>query len=254
MDRNRPLIDLLVRIRYEMTSMLGHQPLLFFPWRKLFRPETRDRLVDKNTELVIEGFPRSGNTFAVAAFTLSQSRSRKLAHHTHKAAQVIRARQLGIPTLFLLRKPLDAVISFTIFAPEISPRQALRSYIRFHRHCQPVKNGLYVACFEEVANHFDRVIEGLNNHFGTSFDVFHPSQENMQACFALIDQMDRDYTGREKVTESMVARPVEERENQKTKLKKIVMNNPKFIKSLNEAEKLYQSFLIKNQKNNSYLN
>jgi len=71
----------------------------------------RARAVDRATELVIEGFARSGNTFAVAAFSLAQPRPVRLAHHLHAPAQVLLAARMGIPCIVLVRDPVDAVAS-----------------------------------------------------------------------------------------------------------------------------------------------
>ena len=52
-------------------------------------PECAERL---HTELVIEAFPRSANTFATVAFQLSQPAPVRVAHHLHAPAQVTEAR------------------------------------------------------------------------------------------------------------------------------------------------------------------
>jgi len=46
---------------------VGRHPFLFYNFYRL-KPSRRDLLVDRRTRIVIEGFPRSGNTFAVVAF------------------------------------------------------------------------------------------------------------------------------------------------------------------------------------------
>ena len=50
---------------------VGRRPFLFYNFYRL-KPSYRDLLVDRRTRIVIEGFPRSGNTFAVAAFEQAQ--------------------------------------------------------------------------------------------------------------------------------------------------------------------------------------
>ena len=72
------------------------------------RAVTPDKLV------VIEGFPRSGNSFARRAFIMAQDETfdvTRIAHHLHVPAQVIRAARWRIPTLVLIRRPKDAVLS-----------------------------------------------------------------------------------------------------------------------------------------------
>ena len=83
---------------------IGRHPFLFYNFYRL-RPSYRDLSVDRRTQIVIEGFPRSGNTFAVVAFQQAQRESVRVAHHLHMPAQVIRAAHLGIPILLLVGSP-----------------------------------------------------------------------------------------------------------------------------------------------------
>src|SRR5919112_6338070 len=94
---------------------VGRHPFLFYNFYRL-KPTYRDLLVDRKTQIVIEGFPRSGNTFAVVAFQQAQRESVRVAHHLHMPAQVIRAAKWGIPTLLLARKPTDAALSSSTFS------------------------------------------------------------------------------------------------------------------------------------------
>src|SRR5215210_2906944 len=74
---------------------VGRHPFLFYNFYRL-KPSYRDLLVARRTQIVIEGFPRSGNTFAVVAFEQAQRESVRVAHHLHMPAQVIRAAQWSI--------------------------------------------------------------------------------------------------------------------------------------------------------------
>lgn len=235
-------MNLLSVIIYNIGSRLGKYPSLFFFWRRVFRPNTVDYLVNEETDLVIEGFPRSGNTFAVAAFLLSQASEVKLAHHTHKPANVIQAIRLTIPAIVIIRNPLDAIVSLTIRHPEINPRLGLRSYIRFYRQLYPYRKGFLIAQFEEVINDFGQIIRRVNTRFDTSFDIFHHTEENVQACFKMIEEMDKSDTGREHITASKVARPSDERENKKKTTKQVINRNAVMRKLLQEAGEIYQDW------------
>jgi hypothetical protein len=84
-------------------------PSLTLPLARALR---RGEVVDARTDIVIEGFPASANTFAVAAFRLAQEpRYMRIAHHTHVPAQVIEATRLGVPAILLIREPMQAVLS-----------------------------------------------------------------------------------------------------------------------------------------------
>jgi len=97
-------------LRHRAKTFVGARPWLFFP---MFRPRSafNDLLVTRSSDLCIEDFPRSGNSFAVGAVEHAQSKPIQIAHHTHVPANAMRACEWGIPTLVLLRKPKAAVIS-----------------------------------------------------------------------------------------------------------------------------------------------
>jgi hypothetical protein len=98
--------------------------------------------VDRRTQIVIEGFPRSGNTFAVAAFQQAQRESVRVAHHLHMPAQVIRAAQWSIPIFLLARKPTDAALSWVIRGPGVPIRQTLKHYVSFYEKAAEYRHSL----------------------------------------------------------------------------------------------------------------
>ena len=60
-------------LRFAFRNLLGRYPALFF-YIYGIRPRNRRQLVREKTQLVIEGFLRSANTFAVEAFKFAQER------------------------------------------------------------------------------------------------------------------------------------------------------------------------------------
>src|SRR5205814_3293356 len=97
---------LLAGARWEVRTFLGRYPAIALP---LLRARGGDGFlapIRDETEVVIEGFPRSGNTFAVAAFHYAQRpRDVKIAHHAHVPAQLLSAVRLGLPAVVLVRDP-----------------------------------------------------------------------------------------------------------------------------------------------------
>ena len=140
------------------------------------------------TELVIEAFPRSANTFSAVAFQISQPRPVRLAHHLHAPAQIAAAAGRGVPILVPVRHPRDSAISVAIRSPHVSLSEALEAYRRFHEAILPHRDACQVALFEDVTTDFGRVVEALNAKFGTGF-VHTP--ENVARVYALIDERAR---------------------------------------------------------------
>jgi len=148
-------------------------------------------VVTDETELVIEGYMRSANTFSTVAFQMSQPRPVRVAHHLHAPAQIITAARMGIPALVPVRAPQDAAISVAIRSPQVSLRQALQAHLRFHEAIVPYKDALHVARFEDVTTDLGTVIEAMNARFGTSFAPFRHTPENVQHVYDLIDERAR---------------------------------------------------------------
>ena len=149
-------------------------------------------VVDDTTQLVIEAFPRSANTFATVAFQLSQPAPVRVAHHLHAPAHVADAVRRGVPVLVLVRHPREAVISQVIRSPGISVRGALSAYARFHERVASVRAGCQIATFEQVTGDFGAVIHALNRRYGTNFGVFEHTPEAVAEVYRMIDGRARE--------------------------------------------------------------
>ena len=185
--------------------------------------------VFRDTDAVIEGFPRSANTFAVIAFQLAQSESIRVAHHLHVPSQVIAAAKWGIPTMVLVRDPEQAILSLVQLQPHITLQQGLKDYVRFYRRILPYREHFIVAPFEEVSTDFGALIRRLNAHFGTSFQEFHHTDGNVARCFALIER----YGG---------ARPSQQREAMKSE-HRAAIRSPGLAAVRSEAYQVYQTVI-----------
>jgi hypothetical protein len=173
--------------RFEIVSVLGKFPRLI----PVMAPYRRAETVEADTRFVIEGFPRSGNTFATAAFEVAtKPRKPKLGHHVHSPAHVLAAIRLGVPVLVVVRPPNDAVLSFVIQQPHISITQALRAYVRFHRTLLPHLDRFVVATFDQVTGDFGEVLDRVRDRFGTPWEFEH-TEENAREAIRLIEEENR---------------------------------------------------------------
>jgi len=162
----RRLRDAAARVVYEAGTVVGRYPwpaLAAARWRGHGEPLGRD------TQLVIEGYPRSANTLAVAAISGAQPRPIRVAHHVHAPGHVIAAVRRGLPTLVLVREPEEAVVELVLLKPALTIGQTLRGYVRFYAPLLPHRHGFVVATTEEVAADLAAVVRRLNARFGTSF-------------------------------------------------------------------------------------
>ncbi len=171
------------RLRWRASSHLAHSHL-FLAANRLDRNRA---VVDRRTELVIEGFPRSANTFAAVAFQVAQPRPIRLAHHLHAQSQVTWALKAGIPTLVVIREPSEAAASVVTRSPYLTLSDVLGGYARFYESLMPHRDACVIGRFDLVTTDFGGVIRDLNARAGTHFEPFEHNEANAAAVYGLID-------------------------------------------------------------------
>jgi hypothetical protein len=224
------------RLEKGLQIYAGKHPAVFFSLYRLLRKD-RSRMVTPETQLVIEGFPRSGNSFARVAFVQAQSERVRIAHGLHVPAQVVRAARWQIPTLVLIRRPRDAVLSFAIRDP-ISVDQALKYYLSFYETVERYRDAYILGLFEEVTEDYGRVIERINERFGTTFSPFRHDEENVGRAFARMEKNSRKRYG-EARWETKVSRPSDLKERMKHEVG-FDTEDPKRKRLIAEADAVYE--------------
>ena len=175
--------------------------------------------VGRDTGIVIEGFPRTGTSFAVAAFDLAQEGKVRIACHVHAPAQVIEGARRGLPNLVIVREPEETTLSFVIRNPYLSIRQALRGYVRFHEPLLSYRDRFVVGTFAQVTEDFGIVIGRVNERFATGFALFEHTEENVRRCFVAIDEDYRKRLPEGEALERQVARPSDWRDRAKEEIR-----------------------------------
>jgi len=204
------------------------------------RPGKRATLARADSGIVIDGFLRSGNTFSVAAFAISNGPDIHVGRHLHGAPHILRAVRLGLPTVVLIRRPGDAVSSYLVRRPTLTPDDALLEYLDFYRTAWRVRDGFVVGLFEDVVTNFGGVIETVNERFGTSFAPYRPTLENEAAAFELVEEMNR-LECRGEVIETHVGRPSAHREQRKAEIRSL-MQRPRTLQRLQQADDLFAQY------------
>lgn len=175
--------------------------------------------VRPDTEVVIEGFPRSGNTFAVVAFLRAQPREVRVAHHVHLPSQFLEAERRGLPAMLLLRDPEETVLSLAVRLPHLTVRQVLRAFVRFHRPLVRRTGAFVTVPFQVVRTDLGAGIRALNERFGTRFDEFDPTPEHLASVTGEIEAADRATFGRGEGYERAAAVPSATRQRLKDDLR-----------------------------------
>jgi len=229
----------MLRLRLHLRRPLSRLP---YAWDAAMyaRRDKRSTLARTGTALVIEGFPRSGNTFAVAAFQIANGPQLHLGRHLHGAPHLLRAERFGLPAIALVRDPADAVPSYLIRRSGLHAEDALVEYLDFYRTAWAAREDFVVGLFDEVTGDFGTVIDRVNQRFGTSFERYEATPQNEAAAFELVEEMNR-LECRGEVLESHVGRPSAERDSRKVEVA-ASLRRPGALRLLGRAQDLYQEY------------
>lgn len=175
------MINQLRRKSFTFRSLVAREPSLWFfyqPylwWGQMKQyaagANYRERIINSDTELVIDGFQGSANSSFTRLFKDSQTYPVTLAHHMHSPAQIIQGCRKNIPILLTIREPVGSVISLTRRWPYISASQGLQSYISFYSKLKPYTSHFVVSSFLYTTQHQDCVVKAINTKFNTQFDL-----------------------------------------------------------------------------------
>ncbi|MCA6218230.1 hypothetical protein KGA65_16980 [Ideonella sp. B7] len=163
-------------------------PNLYIPLRRM--AGRTDGLAEVGTQLVIEGFPRSGNSYAEAAIRWSQRDTLKLAHHTHSAAHVLWAIKNRIPVLVVFRNPIDAITSLVQHEPErYAFSDSIREYISFHSALFRSQDSIVFSPFQQTTNGFPDVIRNINRKFNLDLRTYEDNSNENREIFNLLNRL-----------------------------------------------------------------
>ena len=192
------------------------------------------KIISRETDIVIEGYPRSANSFSVKAFKFANGDDYKIATHLHAFPQVVVGVEYKIPTLLLLREPFDCIVSYAalraenmgidVFNKTSNIKWLLEDYITFYKNLLPYKDQVVVGVFSDVLQDYGAVLKRVNEKFETNFTEFEHSKENVKEVFS---------------TSKSHLSPSEKRED----IKKEFLQQMEALKSspiFAEAKKLYQ--------------
>ena len=172
------------RLRNECLLRLRRHPALFFPLIRHRQARGHNRalkLPDAQTDVLIEGYFRCANHYAVGAMRLAHGESLRVAGHSHAPAVVKRACALGVPVILLIREPVAVTLSNLLKHPTMTPGYTLRGYVDFYKQVLPLHEQVVIGAFDEVTANFNAVIDRLNARFRTSFQHVPDNEQTLEA-------------------------------------------------------------------------
>ena len=167
-------------------SVLGREPALLPLYLRL-TPLGTSRRISKSTDLVVEGFPRSGNTFTSFAIDDASGHELSIASHVHQPSQIKLALSRGVPTVFVVRDPLSALASYLVYDQRFSASSVIAEYCSYHRQLVPYAERLLVCEFEEVTTQMPSVIERINQRYSLRIPPFDDDPSNVKQVMARIE-------------------------------------------------------------------
>jgi hypothetical protein len=228
---------MIYRFKNDLRRFIGQYSSLYLSIKKI---QGKYGILNSQTEIVIEGYPRCANSFAEAAFRVAQDKEVSIAHHTHAPAQVLDAVKKNIPTIVVFRDPDDAVISRMMRDKKLKPAEAYNEYIWFYNSIWGVLDSCVLSNFEQTINCFGETIRAVNKYYNTRFNEFeHSNAEAVKRAKELIDELSLQRIGRATQYSKLNQDSKKSRNMQKESLKSSIKQES--IKSVrNKANMIYE--------------
>jgi hypothetical protein len=212
----------------------------FYPlFIKYRQTEKLSLVVENNTDLVIEGFPRSANSFAFAAITSSQPRPLKIAHHLHHEAQICLAAHYKVPMLILIRHPVDACLSTAIYFQDTDISGYLYRWVKFYNCAMRHAKHICFAEFNTVTHDIASVLRRFNCKFKSELRV---PASNVTIAAKAAEQVVRFSSSLPaEIRSRQIAIPDKHRNIMKAKLYTEFCNNQRNKVLIEKAEQMYKA-------------
>ncbi len=143
------------------------------------------------TEICIEGYPRSGNSFFTHVFQRWNPHV-TVAHHSHLAASPKLAVGNGVPVVILIRHPLDAVSSVVAWDGHLNPGLGLWAYQQYYNALWRYRDSFVVVPFEEATTAPAACIERVNLRYGKNYDSMELNNRELDSIRAEMTAGDDD--------------------------------------------------------------
>ena len=204
-----------------------HESPVVYPLLQRLRGQEWGTFCTPSTDLCIEGFQSSSNSFVYNVFRLLAPEL-SIGHHTHSVANLKRARQYNIPTLVLYRDPSGAIPSLAArFKPSLE--NSIVRYVRFYRYVLQHTDAFILASFEETTRDIAATIQRVEATSRLEFAAYDADAVADEAVAYIQDWTER------RGDEERISLPKEERNAQKEVLRERLRGLPQY----NEARATY---------------
>ena len=239
-------------IKWRIKTLISNT-LIGFKYITLPLARRNDIIVNHKTDIVVEGYPRSGNTFCVALLYYLEPKL-KIARHRHELGHLKYAIKLKKPIVCVVRNPLDSIISLHI-REKLSISFCIEYYIKFHKYLYENRNYIYIIDFNLLIKEPTEVIKNINK--ATSLQlaevvITEHATEDIKKIVKDMELKESEFLGLDStnIRSSHIAIPTKERNEYKQKIIKN-LNLKKYENKINKANKLFNSLLEEKVKENA---
>lgn len=216
---------------FYLRFLISFFPAIYYPLYARKEP-FKHMAVNKNTNLCVEGFPRSANSFFVAALHIS-NKNLSIAHHHHTISQLIQAANHQIPAIVLIREPRKTMTSWLLFQRSKRIKLYLKIYKKFYSYADSQTDKILFVRFDTIISDFNVVIEKINHHFSMNLNTINDMDYKRKEIMKQLDDVNNKYFAGN-TNQSLV--PNEDHNQAKARLLKLVADD----KYLTIAENLYK--------------
>lgn len=217
-----------------LANSVSYLPIAFFMGLDL-----KQIKVNKKTELCIEGYPSSANSYSVMIIKYF-NKDIKIASHSHAIANLKKALKYDIPTVILIRHP-ETVISSRLARHKGNINEYFVRYLRFHEFVLKHLDKFVVLSFKEVINDPNLLVNTVEKHL--KLFVSDSKKDNKEIDANVKKMINNSFN--EKKQEVTVL-PTAEKEAIKRTVKEKVISYPKY----NDAVQLFDHILLKRRNRN----
>ncbi|NDY74289.1 hypothetical protein DO021_20600 [Desulfobacter hydrogenophilus] len=227
-------------IHWQLKTIVSSN-FLFFKY--LIKPLSKHKelFLNKGTNLIIEGYPRCGNTFCVAAFYYFSENNLSIARHRHEIGHVKHALFTGVPILIVFREPIEAISSF-IVREGVSERFAVNFYIKFNSFILKNRDNLLLFDFNDIVNNIKGVVNCFSKKCGLTLIGF-DNKGDVDEIKNIVIEMEKKDSGSDNVRSTHVAYPNKSRDILKNKVKYRLINQHSTL--LEKANNIYSELMLK---------
>ncbi len=218
-------------VNFVGSYLLARSVLLswFFIWYR-----TRRNIFATDFDIIIDGYPRSANTYASTMIRRQACDEMSIASHFHNPSAVIAAVKMRKPALVLIRTPEDAIASWTVYN-NWSLLYTTRRYIDYYMALREYRNAFELGSFDEVTSDYQEVLNRVNRRFATDF----VARDKNYPVFKVIEEA---YQVRNNgIDERKVPRPSKVRNALLLEVRRRLLGVP-YRPLLEEARLVYQEF------------